>query len=104
MFKLTKNNTFINVFCNRTFSYYRFLPIFLKRSDLYTPWLILLGEIFSTTLLFPISKVSNKVLNIIILKCFLLEIIDWARLDSIDLNENDKETRLKTIKLIDFYC
>ena len=32
----------------------------------------------------------------------LLEIIDWTRLDSIDPIENDKETRLETIKLIDF--
>ena len=33
----------------------------------------------------------------------LLEIIDWTRLDLIDPIENNKETRLKTIKLIDFY-
>ena len=26
--KLPKNNTFNTVFCNRTFPYYRFLPIF----------------------------------------------------------------------------
>ena len=32
----------------------------------------------------------------------LLEIIDWTQLDSIDPFENDKETRLETIKLIDF--
>ena len=27
-FKLTKNNTFNNVFCNKIFPFYRFLPIF----------------------------------------------------------------------------
>ena len=36
-----------------------------------------------------------------------LEIIGWARLysiDPIDPIEKDKETQLKTIELIDFYC
>ena len=52
-FKLTKNNTFKNVFCKRFFPNYRFLSIFYKLLDFYTLFFqIFSGEIFSTSLPF----------------------------------------------------
>ena len=50
--KLTKNNTFNNVFGNKLFSFYRFLVIFKKWLDFDESSLIYLGKIFSTTLLY----------------------------------------------------
>ena len=38
--KLNKNNTFNNLFCNRIFPYYHFLPIFGKLLDFYKSWLL----------------------------------------------------------------
>ena len=62
----TKNNAFNDVFCDRTFPYYRFSKHFLKRLDFHESWLIFSGKIFSTTLLFPIFKIKSS--NMLIFK------------------------------------
>ena len=48
-FKLTKNNTFDNVFRNWIFLYYRFLPIFFKLLAFHKSWLIFSSKVSSTT-------------------------------------------------------
>ena len=58
--KLTKSNTFNDVFCNKTFPYYRFLPIFQKCLDLHKLCFICLGKIFSKSLRFLILKTIFK--------------------------------------------
>ena len=64
--KLTKNNTFNNDFYNRIFRYHRFLPIFQKLLDFHETLLIFSRKILSTTLLFPIFKISKKSSNTVI--------------------------------------
>ena len=59
--KLSKNNTFNNVFCNRIFTYYPFLPIFWKWFDFDKLWLIFSGNIFSLTLLSLILEIKKKI-------------------------------------------
>ena len=54
--KLTINNTFNNVFCNRIVLWQRFLSLFKKLLDFHKAWLIFSSKIFPTTLLFSISK------------------------------------------------
>ena len=66
IFKLTKNNTFNNVFYNRIFPYYNFLQIFKKWMDFLKSCLIYSGKIFFTTPLFLILKISEKSSNIVI--------------------------------------
>ena len=63
--KHTKNNTFNNVFCNRIFPYYRFLPIVKKLLDFHQSWLIFSGIIFSKTLMFSILKLKFSVDEIV---------------------------------------
>ena len=73
--KLTKNNTFYNMFCNRIFAYYRTLPIFYKRLVFLNLWLIFSGKVFSTILQFPILKTCQKSSNVVIFQkeCFFLK-------------------------------
>ena len=61
IWKWTKNNTFNNVFCNRIFPCYRFLPIIWKLLDLHKSCFIFWRKICSKILLFPILKVKNKI-------------------------------------------
>ena len=54
--KLTKNNTFNNVFCNKIFPCYPFLPIFLELLDLYKSGLIFL--VMAIVLL--VTRIDNR--------------------------------------------
>ena len=58
-FKLTKNNTFNDVFCNRSFPYYRSLLIIQKLLGFHESWIIFLRS--SKILLFSILKMKYKI-------------------------------------------
>ena len=57
--KLWKSNYCNNVFCNWTFSYYRFLPICKKNFNFVKSWPIFSRIPFSTTLLNLILKIGQ---------------------------------------------
>ena len=75
--KLAKSNTFNNVFCNRIFLYYCFLSTFLKLLGFYKSWLIFSRELFSTTVLVLILKISGKILKYSLLKIFFNDYSHW---------------------------
>ena len=68
--ELTENNTFNDVFCNRIFPQYCFLPIFKNDWIFLNHGLCFLWKIFSTILLLPILKVCKKSSDIPIIKKF----------------------------------
>ena len=64
--KLTKKYTLINVFCNRIFRYYQFLPIFWKWLNFHKSWLIFLEKYSLELYRFQSWKTSNTSINIVI--------------------------------------
>ena len=63
--EFTKNNTFNNLFSDRIFPYYCFLPILQKLFDFHKSYLIFPGKIFSTTQVFRILNVKFSVAKIV---------------------------------------